>query len=62
MDTARPPNDHEKARVAMHAIAIILADLPPPWQFAIVKALGVRMVIVRELQREQPPGRPTLSA
>jgi len=58
MDTARTSNEYEKARVAMHAIAIILADLPPSWQFAVVKALGVRMVILRELQRE----RPTLSA
>jgi len=61
MDTNRLPNDDvlsEKATVALHMIEIILANHPPRWQFAIVKALGVRMVIVRELQRE----RPTLSA
>ena len=65
MDTARPPNDddlYEKAKIAMHAIAIILADLPPRWQFAILKALGARIVILHELQREQAPGRRTLSA
>jgi hypothetical protein len=65
MDTDRLPNDdglYEKAAVAMHMIEIILADLPSRWQFAILKALGVRMVILRELQREQPPERPTLSA
>jgi hypothetical protein len=43
-------------------IKIILADLPPRWQFAIVKALGARIVILHELQRKQPPGRRTLSA
>ena len=65
MDTDRLPNDddlYEKAKIALQMIKIILADLPPRWQFAIVKALGVRIVIVHELQREQPPGRRTLSA
>ena len=65
MDTDRLPNDddlYEKAKIAMHMIEIILADLPPRWQFAIVKALGARIVILHELQREQPPGRRTLSA
>ena len=65
MDTDRLPNDddlYEKATVAMHMIEIILADLPLRWRLAIVKALGVRMVILHELQREQPPVRRTLSA
>ena len=61
MDTDRLPNQNElseKATVALDMIEIILADLPPPWQIAIVKALGAHMFILRELQRE----RPTLSA
>ena len=61
MDTARPPNNDdlsEKATAALDMIEIILADLPLPWQIAIVKALGAHMLILRELQRE----RPTLSA
>ena len=65
MDTDRLPNQnelYEKATVALDMIEIILADLPPPWQIAIVKALGAHMFILRELQREQPPERPTLSA
>jgi len=65
MDTDRLPNDddlYEKAKLAMQMIEIILADLPPRWQFAIMKALGARIVILHELQREQPPGRRALSA
>jgi hypothetical protein len=65
MDTDRLPNDDdlcEKAKIAMQMIKIILADLPPRWQFAIVKALGARIILLHELQREQPPGRRTLSA
>jgi hypothetical protein len=55
-------DSYEKAKVALHMIHAILADLPPRWQLAIVKALCARMVVLRELQREQPLERPTLSA
>jgi hypothetical protein len=43
MNTDRLPNDddlYEKATVAMHMIEIILADLPPRWQLAILKVLS----------------------
>ena len=65
MDTARPPNDDdlsEKATIALDRIETILADFPLPWQIAIMKALGAHLFILRELQRVQPPERPTLSA
>ena len=64
LDTNLLPDDdalYEKASIALHMIAIILADLPLRWQLAIVKALGARIVIVGELQQRQPPERPTSS-
>jgi hypothetical protein len=65
LDTDLLPNDddlHEEAKIAMHAIAIILQDFPPCWQRAILKSLGIRMFILHEQQQENPPQRPTLSA
>jgi hypothetical protein len=65
LDSDHLPNDddlYEEAKAALDTIETILSDLPPRSQIAIVKALGVRIVILGELQWENPQTRPTLSA
>jgi hypothetical protein len=58
MDADRLSRDDDvyaAAKVAARRIQNILSDFPPSWQMAILKALGARMMVLRELQQEQPP-------